>query len=180
MENKTQQNQGQGFAIASLVIGIFALLFSIIPCVGVSAILLGIVAIVFGIVGLTRPNMISGSKGMSIAGISLGGVAIFVAIFWLIFVVGSKSILQDRFEHIFKWTEQFDDSNADWDDEKMESLENLEKALDELEGAIDSTGKTVNEAVEGGNIEVKQAIEDARQEINDAKSAKKTENKKEN
>ncbi len=175
MENKPMnQNNGQGFAIASLVIGIFALLFSIIPCVGTSAIFIGIVAVVFGAVALTKATTPDAPKGMSIAGVSLGGLAILIAIFWLIFVVGSKSLLKNKLDHVSRWAEQFDnssfDNNDDFDD--MESLDNLENALDELEGAVDSANTGVNKAVNGVHDDVKKAIDDAREGIKDAKSKK--------
>lgn len=172
MENKNNQaNNGQGFAIASLVIGIFALLFSIIPCVGTSAILIGIVAVVFGAVSLTKANTTEAPKGMSIAGISLGGLAIVIAIFWLIFVVGSKSVFQDKFEHFFEWAEDFEQIDINIDDEfdEMEKLENLENALDELEGIIDDVDGDIHEAVIEVKEDAKEAIQEAREEIEDAK-----------
>lgn len=71
-----------GFSITSLVTGIVSLLtvFFIFP-----PIILGIVALVFGILGLKR-----GGKGMAIAGLILGGLAIaattalVVFAFWLV------------------------------------------------------------------------------------------------
>lgn len=173
MENMSnQQNNGQGFAIASLVIGIFALLFSVIPCVGTSAILIGIVAVVFGTVALTKANSSDAPKGLSIVGISLGGLAIVIAIFWLMFMVGSKSILKDRFHNVFEWAEQMDnvDINIDAEDfEDMESLDELEKALDELEGAIDEVNSEVKKAVDTVHAETQKVLEEAKGEIEDAK-----------
>jgi hypothetical protein len=141
MENKIdEQNNGQGFAIAGLVIGIFALLLSIIPCIGVSAILLGIIAVVFGAVALTKAKLPESPKGMGIAGITLGGIAIFVAVLWLVFVVGSKSVFKKRFENLIEWTDEFDNIDDTYDDfDDMDSLDDLESALDELEGVTNDT-----------------------------------------
>lgn len=172
MEN--QGNNGQGFAIASLIIGIFALLLSMIPCVNFSAILIGSAAVIFGIVALSRAVDTNQSKSMSIAGISLGGMSIFIAILIWVFIVSSKSEIKDKFENFFEWAEEFEedfDGNVDIEIEfdNEESLDNLEKALDELEGAVDDVNEEVNEAVNEVHEEVKDAIEDAKEEIEEAK-----------
>lgn len=66
----TPNNEGIGFGIASLVLGIVSLISCcIIPFIGVIP---SIAAIIFGVLGLKYPS----SKGMSIAGIVLGGIGI--------------------------------------------------------------------------------------------------------
>jgi len=180
MENHpNQQNNGQGFAIASLIIGIFALLFSIIPCVGTSAILIGSVAVIFGAVALTKASATQAPKGLSIAGISLGGSAIVIAIIWLTVIVSAKSFFQDKFQNKFEnftdWADENGQINIDNENEefdKTESLENLEKALDELEGVIDETNEDVNDTVSKIHKETKEAIKVIREDIKDAKSQK--------
>lgn len=182
MENSTnQQNNGQGFAIAGLVIGIFALLFSVIPCVGTSAVLIGIVAVVFGTVALTKANTTNAPKGLSIAGISLGGLAIVIAMVWLMFMVGSKNIIKERFQNVFEWADEFEHMDIEIDDndfEDMESLEELEHALDELEGVIDEVNGEVEGALNEVHGEAKDAINDAKKEIDKAKEEVKKEIKK--
>ena len=140
MENTTnKQNSGQGFAIASLVTGIIALLIAIIPCVGIIAIILGVVAVVFGAVAFSKAKNENSPKGMSIAGLTLGGLSIFLAIFWLTFVIGSTNQFKNKAEHFFEFFEEFDNSNIDFDEDfddkfdDLESLDELEKTLDELE-----------------------------------------------
>ena len=169
MEN--QQNNGQGFAIASLIIGIFAFLLSIIPCVNFTAIVIGAAAIIFGIVAISRANETKQSRGMGIAGISLGGLAIFIAIFMWTFIISSKSIFKDKFDHIIDWAEQMEEYDGDIEIEfdNEESLDNLEKALDELEGVVDDVNKDVDEAVKDVHKDVKEAIDDAKKEIEEAK-----------
>ena len=62
-----------GLAIAALIVGIVAFLTGLVPVLGV---ILGIGAVVLGIVALRKHQ----SKGMSIAGIALGGVAVISSI----------------------------------------------------------------------------------------------------
>ncbi len=165
MENQERtQNNGQGFAITSLVTGIVALLLAFIPCFVVAGILLGGAAIVFGTVSITRANANNQPKGMSIAGLSLGSLAVLISIVWIVSFVGAKGKFQDHFKNAFDWIEHIDDLEDEIEDEfnNIESLDELEKALDELEGVIDEVNEEVNEAV-------KDALEDAREEIKDAK-----------
>jgi len=103
---------------------------------------LGIIAVVFGAVALTKAKLPESPKGMGIAGITLGGIAIFVAVLWLVFVVGSKSVFKNRFENLIEWADEFDniDSDDTYDEfDDMDSLDDLESALDELEGVADET-----------------------------------------
>jgi hypothetical protein len=61
-----------GAAIAALVIGLTGLVLWLCPLLGLGA---GIVAVVFGVVGRKSP-----SRGMAIAGIVLGVIAILLSI----------------------------------------------------------------------------------------------------
>lgn len=140
MENITnQQDSNQGFAIAALVTGIIALLIAIIPCVGILAILLGAVAVTLGAVAFYKAKNTNSPKGMSIAGLTLGGLSIFLAIFWLTFIIGSTNQFKNKAETFFEFFEEFDNTNVDFDTdfeeefEDLESLDDLEKTLEELE-----------------------------------------------
>ncbi|WP_158726358.1 DUF4190 domain-containing protein [Tomitella fengzijianii] len=70
-----------GIGIAALVVGIIALLFGIIPFIGLGGIVLGVIGVVLGIVALSKVR--SGdadNKGVSIAGLVLSGLAILAGI----------------------------------------------------------------------------------------------------
>jgi membrane associated rhomboid family serine protease len=84
----TEQKQSNGFAIASLVIGIIALLGSC--CYGG---LLGILGIIFGIVAIKK----SQSQGMSIAGIATSAVALLITI--VILAVGIMALRNPEFQN---------------------------------------------------------------------------------
>lgn len=68
---------GSGFGTAALVLGILAIVFSIIPIAGFIAFLPGPLAIIFGVIGLTRKFS---KKGTSAAGLILGVLSVIVAI----------------------------------------------------------------------------------------------------
>lgn len=81
-EVMTVTPQKKGFAIASLVLGITA----IVPgcCCSFVGIILGILAIVFGILFINANKELAVSKGMAMAGIILGGLGILVCVVILI------------------------------------------------------------------------------------------------
>lgn len=92
-----------GIGIAAMVVGIVALLLSILffPL----GLLLAIVAIVLGIVGIRKASRGEATnKGMAIAGVATGGVALVLAIIVTIFVVGLFS--SEEFQTIFECTQQ--------------------------------------------------------------------------
>ncbi len=63
-----------GLAVTSMSVGIFAFLFGWVPFLGV---MLGAVALIFGIVALVNQQ----HKGMAIAGIVLGALALMASFF---------------------------------------------------------------------------------------------------
>ena len=80
-ENAKKENK-KGFCIASMVLGIVALVFA---CVWFISIPCGILAIIFGIIGIKTVN-----KGMAISGLITGGIglAISFVIFMALFMYG--------------------------------------------------------------------------------------------
>ncbi|MBT2513399.1 DUF4190 domain-containing protein [Arthrobacter sp. ISL-30] len=72
-----ESKRGNGFGTAALVLGILAIVFSIIPIAGFIAFVLGPLAVIFGVIGLTRKFS---KKGTAAAGLILGVLAVIVAI----------------------------------------------------------------------------------------------------
>ncbi len=75
-------HQGNGMAVAALVLGIIGSVFALIPVLGLIALPLGIMAIVFGFVGRRRP----GGRGMALAGILTGVLALLLSVVGLVIV----------------------------------------------------------------------------------------------
>ena len=170
MENNfTQQNNGQGFGVASLIIGLIAFLFSFIPCVGIIAIFIGIAAIVFGAVSITKANVVKGPKGLGIAGVSLGTVALLVQLLWVMFFVnlGNQANLEEKIQSFFNWSDN--KSKIDEPMEDIQSLDELENALDQLEGVSQEFEKNVIDSTKKVHQEVKEALEEAHKEIENVK-----------
>jgi uncharacterized membrane protein YhhN len=68
--------QGNGLAVASLVLGIVGAIFGLIPILFVVAWICGLLALVFGISGFRKGRQGAPHKGMALAGLILGIVAL--------------------------------------------------------------------------------------------------------
>jgi len=149
MEEQEKTTAGQGFGIASLILGILALLVAFIPCIGFLALIPGIVAIVLAIVGLSQASQANGAKGVIIAGLIVSIVGTVVAATWLIiFSAGgiffnevAKEPVKNQIETIMN------EFNSGFKNEYGKGVEkavddfgkNMEKTLEKLE-EDDTTG----------------------------------------
>lgn len=74
-----------GLGTTGMITGIIGLLFSFIPGIGVIAWVLGPLGIIFGGVGLSQVNKgVADNRGMAIAGIATGVLAVVICFIWLI------------------------------------------------------------------------------------------------
>jgi len=76
--------------IASMIIGIIAVIIAFIPCVGGIAFLPAIVGLVLGIVDVVQSRKKELPAGKGIAGIVCNAVAIVVIILWSVIFVGAS------------------------------------------------------------------------------------------
>ena len=90
-----EPKKGNGFAIASLVLGILAILCCIID---VLSMILGIAAIVFGIIALAKKQ----SKGMAIAGIICGALGFIIAIILIAAAAAMAPEIEEMMADIMK------------------------------------------------------------------------------
>ena len=129
MPPKPEKRKGDGFATASLVLGIIAVVLSFpcfccfYPVAGICAIL----AIVFSIVSLRK----SGKNGKAIAGLVLGIVALLIIIIIIIDMLSFLSDLpdfsneQELIDWMYRWLEktvgkEFAD---EWYQEMMDAMQ---------------------------------------------------------
>jgi hypothetical protein len=79
---------------AAMVIGIIAIILSVIPLLGMISWILAPLAIIFGIIGLTRQDA---PKGAAIAGVATGGVALVICLCWaMLFGAAMSSAAQEQ------------------------------------------------------------------------------------
>jgi hypothetical protein len=77
-----------GLAIASLVLGILAVVLSLIPFLGYLSLIL---AIIFGFIGLSEAKKSGTGKGLAIAGLILGFSALIIKLLFILFIFGMAS-----------------------------------------------------------------------------------------
>lgn len=94
----TPNTQTPVLGIIALVLGIISILISFIPCVGVFATILAVPAVILGIVSIVQANKTGGQKGMGIAGLCLGIVALFIALFWTILLTAFAPSMKDIYD----------------------------------------------------------------------------------
>ncbi len=144
MEEPPKSTAGQGFGIASLILGILALLIAFIPCVGIFALIPGLIAIVLAIVGLSQASSANGSKGIIISGLIISILGTTLAAAWLVLFSTSGLFLEkfgkefandERIESIIEeFVGEFENEYGKEIDEAMEETDqNLENTLEELE-----------------------------------------------
>jgi hypothetical protein len=79
-----QQQQGNGIAIASMVLGIISVVLCFLWFVGP---ILAILAVIFGALGLSKAKRVGRGRGAALAGLILGVIGIVLAIVFIVVVV---------------------------------------------------------------------------------------------
>ena len=74
------QPQSNGLAVASLVVGIIALLLALIPLVGVISWILAPAGLIMGFMSVGKPV----GKGLAIGGLVTSGIALLICILWVV------------------------------------------------------------------------------------------------
>jgi hypothetical protein len=93
-----RKNNGQNLGIAALITAIITFVLSVIPCVGLIAIIPGIIAIVLASVGLSHAGRTNSSKGVLIAGLIIGIVASMIS-FSQFFIAGKLANNAGKWPH---------------------------------------------------------------------------------
>lgn len=157
-----RNSSAHNLGIAALITAIITFVLSVIPCVGLIAIIPGIIAIVLATVGLSQASRSNSPKGIMIAGLIIAILGSMIAVSQ-VYVAGKiakqadkwpgeiQNIIQDVQDNVIK---ELEDSNVnikiESNGEKVEINTNpdkksQEKKLDDLEGGTtqkDDTLKT--------------------------------------
>jgi hypothetical protein len=155
-ENKS--NSAQNLGIAALIVGIITFVLAVIPCVGIMAIIPGIVTIVLASVGLSQASRNNSSKGVILAGLVIGIVAMLIS-FSQIFVAGRFA------RHADKWPSDIKEAIEDIRSDVTRDLENSNVNI-----RIGSHGDTLE-------INAKTTVKDTRvKQLEDLESGQKEQN----
>jgi hypothetical protein len=149
-----KNSSGQSLGIAALITAIITLVFAVIPCIGLLAIIPGIIAIVLASVGLSHAARNNSPRGILLAGLIIAIIASLIS-FSQVFVAGK--ILQST----DKWPNDIQNIINDVHDNVVKELEDANISI-----KVESNGEKVEintssdkkdreqklEDLEGGNV----------------------------
>ncbi|HVN57637.1 MAG TPA: DUF4190 domain-containing protein [Bacteroidales bacterium] len=155
---EVKSNSGQNLGIAALITGIITFVLAVIPCVGIIAIIPGIITVVLASVGLSHSARTDSHRGLNIAGLVIGIIAIMIS-FSQIFVVGNLT------RHNGKWAHDIRSAIED-------TRNNIEKEIDNGNVNIKIESK------DGEKIEISTnpSKQDKEKQLEDLESGKKQQN----
>lgn len=81
--------------VASLVLGILALIIAWVPCVGVYALGFSVLGLILGAVSMVKSKKTGKGKGLSIAGFVCNVVATALAVWWCIVMAEASSAIKE-------------------------------------------------------------------------------------
>ena len=102
MEENTR-NGGHGLGVAALVLGILSFVVAFIPCVGFFALFTALIAIVLGAIGLSQASRDNSPKGLMLAGLIIGVIALFISIAQVVIIAGlsdKAGFLEEKIEEV--------------------------------------------------------------------------------
>lgn len=120
-------NAGKGMGIAGLVIGIFAVIFSLIPCIGMWAIVPGVIGVILSALSMKQAAAANAPRGMAIGGLICSIIGILIACYWLYILYFAAGQITDAANDAMK---EF---------EKSGGMDSLNKALEQLKEITDTT-----------------------------------------
>lgn len=131
MEQNTTQttppaNDGKGLGTAGLIVGIIAVFFSFVPCLGMWAIIPAIVGVILSAMAISQANKAGTPKGMAIGGLVCSIVAIAIAAYWIfvtVYVVNKSPELMQEIQQEL---------------EKSGAMDSLNKAMEQLKNITDT------------------------------------------
>jgi predicted PurR-regulated permease PerM len=144
-----KSNSSQNLGIAALITGIITFVLALIPCVGVIAIIPGIITIILASVGLSQAARNNAPRGVIVAGLVIGIVAVLISFSQII--VGARLA-----SNADKWPE---DIKSAVDEIRTDILKDLENSNVSIK--IESNGDTVEiKAITGKKDEKVKQLED--------------------
>lgn len=145
---EVRNNSAQNLGIAALITAIITFVLSVIPCVGLIAIIPGIIAIILASVGLSQASRSNAPKGVLIAGLIIAILASMISISQ-VFVAGKIAKNAD------KWPNEIQNVINDVQDNVIKELEDNNVNI-----KIESNGETVEINASSLKKDKEQKLED--------------------
>ncbi len=143
-----KNNAGQSLGIAALITAIVTFVLSVIPCVGLIAIIPGIIAIVLASVGLSQAAKNDSPRGLLIAGLIIAILASLISVSQ-VFVAGKIAQKAD------KWPMDIQNIIDDVQDNVIKDIEDANISI-----KVESNGETVEINTSTNRNDLEQKLED--------------------
>lgn len=145
---EVRNNSAQNLGIAALITAIITFVLSVIPCVGLIAIIPGIIAIILASVGLSQASRNNTPKGVLIAALIIAILASMISISQ-VFVAGKIAKSAD------KWPNEIQNVINDVQDNVIKEMEDNNVNI-----KIESNGETVEINASSLKKDKEQKLED--------------------
>jgi predicted PurR-regulated permease PerM len=145
---EVRNNSAQNLGIAALITAIITFVLSVIPCVGLIAIIPGIIAIILASVGLSQASRNDAPKGVLIAGLIIAVLASLISISQ-VFVAGKIA------KNAGKWPNEIQNVINDVQDNVIREMEDSKVNI-----KIESNGETVEINASSLKKDKEQKLED--------------------
>src|SRR5512133_401629 len=121
---EAKNNSGQNLGIAALITAIITFVIAVIPCIGIIAIIPGTIAVVLAAVGLSQAQKTDAPRGVIMAGLIIGIVAVLISISWW-FAAGK---ITDKLKGE-KWSDKIENIVNDVQDNVVRDLEDANVSI---------------------------------------------------
>lgn len=170
MEANKTSGSGQGLGVAGFVISLIAFFISVVPVIGVWALIPGIVALIFCAVAFSQAKRSDSPKGLFIAGLAVSIVVLIIAFSQI--YVGYKLVKfgkdEDKIEAFTKELQKGIENEF-----SEEEMKDLEKAMEKLEGEIEEVseenaeeiGKAAGKVMKEFSKEIQKAAEELEKDV---------------
>ena len=145
---EVKNNSGQNLGIAALITAIITFVLSVIPCVGLIAIIPGIIAIILASVGLSQAARNNSPKGVLLAGLIIAIIASLISVSQ-VFVAGKIAKKAD------KWPGEIQNIINDVQDNVIKDLEDANISI-----KVESNGEKVEINTSSNKKDLEQKLED--------------------
>ena len=109
-----KHKKGNPLGVTAMVLGIVAAVLAFIPCIGWLGFIPGVLAIIFGALSLKKVNAgEADGKGMSIAGLVCGLVAVIINIAMIVIITGAVAAVGGAVGEYDDAMEDFEDAMRD-------------------------------------------------------------------
>jgi hypothetical protein len=115
---------GKGLGTAGLIVGIVALVFSFIPCLGMYAIAPALVGLILSAISMKQAGASNSPKGMAIGGLVTSILGLLIACYWLCLVIfGASAVVNEAAKAV----------------EESGLKDSVSKAMEMIQQAMDTT-----------------------------------------